>query len=116
MLLTQENNLDSLPSALYSFTSTNISSGVSLIPVKNVNSFLSNYAIQLGRTGEEQSEIVNVSSVGGTALTSASALRFSHPIDTPIFSIHYDSIVFERSISGTSGTAEAFATTPITPD
>lgn len=119
MILQVENNLDKLSTTLYSFTSNSLSSSGTTVPVRNINSFTDQYAIQIGKTGEEQSEIVIVSGApSGTALNVSSALRFDHPLDTPVYNIHYDKIVFKRSTSGTAGTATAMSngTVSITPD
>jgi hypothetical protein len=117
MLLSVENNLQSLPQVLNSFVTSNISSGGTTIPVRNLNGFTAQYAVQLGRTGEEQSEIVVINTPSGTAIPLYSGtLVYSHNLDTPVYQIHYDQIVFERSTSGTAGTATALATVSITPD
>ncbi len=67
--------------------STNLSVGGTVVPVKNINSFSPSDAIQLGQTGEEQSEIllVDAGAVSGTALNTVGTVRFSHPIDTPAY-------------------------------
>lgn len=117
MLLSVENNIAGLPTTLYSFTTTNGTAGGTTIPVRNINSFVSNYAVQLGKTGEEQSEILVVSGApAGTAFNTSGTLRFDHPLDTPVYNIHYNQIVFKRSIAGTAGTATALSTVSITPD
>ena len=118
MLLSVENQLASLPQTLNSFVTSNILVGGTEIPVRNINGFNGQYAVQLGRTGEEQSEIVNIDSPTGTALPiySGGALVYNHNLDTPVYQIHYDQIVFERSTVGTAGTATAIATVSITPD
>ncbi len=116
MILSVENNLDK--KSLYSFTSTSISSGGTAIPIKNINSFTASHAIQVGKTSEEQTEIVllGTAAPSGTALALSGTARFDHPIDTPVFDINYNQIVFKRSITGTSGSATALATASITPD
>lgn len=116
MILSVQNNLDSLVQTLSSFTSSAVSAGGTSIPVRNINSFNSAYAVQLGMTGEEQSEIKIISSPSGTILPLTSSLTYSHPSDTPVFNIHYDQVIFLRSITGTAGTTSAIATVNITPD
>lgn len=118
MLLSVQNQLAELPQTLNSFVTSNIVSGGTAIPVRNLNAFTANYAVQLGRTGEEQSEIVISATPSGTQLPIASGgtLKYNHNLDTPVYQIHYDQIVFERSTAGTSGTATALATVSITPD
>lgn len=81
--------------------------GTSVFPVKNINAFNASWAIQLGATGEAQTEILLLSSStpSGTLGTTTANSRFDHPVDTPIYGIKYDQLVFERSTSGTAGTA-----------
>jgi len=116
MILKVQNNLDQ--QALYSYSSVNISSGGTTVPVKNINAFTTQHAVQLGKTGEEQAEIVLLASgaPSGTALNTAGTLRFDHAIDTPIYDVNYNQIIFKRSTSGTAGTATGIATVSITPD
>lgn len=118
MIISVSNNLDK--SAQYSFTLSTVASGGTVVPVRNINPFTSQYAIQIGKTGEEQSEIVVMGSgvPSGTVLNTAGTLRYSHPLDTPVYNIKYDKIVFLRSTVGTAGTATAMTggTVAITPD
>jgi hypothetical protein len=119
MILQAQNNLDILPSTQNSYTSTNLSAGGTSHPVKNINSFSANDAIQIGKTGEEQAEILVISGApSGTTINTSGTLRFDHPIDTPIYNIRYDKIIFKRSTAGTAGTATALTngTVSITPD
>lgn len=118
MLLSVENTLQYLPTTQFSYTSANISTGGTSIPVKNLNAFTAQYGVQIGRTGEEQSEIIVIDTPSGTALPTyaGGTLLYNHNLDTPVYSIHYDQIIFKRSTVGTSGTAVAIATTNITPD
>jgi hypothetical protein len=95
------------------------SSGTTTFHVKNANGYATNqWAIQAGKTGEEQSEIRVLSNAlpSGTTLAMGTATSFSHPTDTPIYAIKYDKIIWLRSITGTAGAAAAFATSNITPD
>lgn len=89
------------------YTSVAVASGGGTIGWKNPAGFGASWAIQLGETGEEQSEVVVLSgdTPAGTAGTLSGTLLYSHPADTPIYGIKYDQIVFERSTAGTSGTA-----------
>lgn len=97
-------------------SSAAIQSGATSVPVKNINDFTANYFTQVGQTGQERSEIVQVSGTpSGNSLTVGST-RFPHPTDTPLFAIKYNQIIVKRSTSGTSGTATNFGTVTITPD
>lgn len=117
MNLSVENALDKNPSTLYSFLSTNLATGGTVVPLKNINAFTNQWSIQLGRTGEETAEILTISGVpSGTAVNTSGTVRFAHPLDTPVYNVHYDSVIFSRSVTGTSGTASILATVSITPD
>lgn len=91
--------------------------GTTTIHVKNSSQFTESWAVQIGKTGEERSEI----KLGGVAIPSGTSLTvvstgFDHPTDTPTYCIKYDQVVWKRSVTGTGGTAVAFATSSITPD
>lgn len=116
MILAVKNNLVT-PQTPYTYTTTNLAGGGTVVPVRNINGITHQYAQQFGRTGEEQAEIVTVSGTpSGTSFNTGAALRFAHSIDTPIYQVHYDAIIFKRSTTGTAGTATALATVNITPD
>lgn len=99
---------------------SNLSSAVqgsaTSLPVKNINDFQANYYVQIGQTGEEQSEIVQVAGTPETNSIPSGTTRFPHPMDTPVYAIKYDKILIKRSITGTAGTAVTFGTATITPD
>lgn len=117
MLLSVENNLLTPPTTLHSYISTNIVTFGTAIPIKNINGFTGDYAVQVGRTGEEQSEILVIGAASGTILTLPyTFLTYDHNQDTPVYQIHYDQIIFKRSTVGTAGTAVSLSTVSITPD
>jgi hypothetical protein len=115
MIIKVQNNL--ADQAFKTFLSNGEDSGTSVLRVKNVNGFSDNWAIQIGKTGEEKSEIKVISTVG-TALNTSANITYDHPADTPIYGIKYDQIVFTKSSSGTAGTATPISngTISITPD
>ena len=115
MIIKVQNNL--ADQAFKTFLSNGENSGTSVLRVKNVNGFSANWAIQLGKTGEEKSEIKVISTIG-TVLNTSANLTYDHPSDTPVYGIKYDQIVFAKSTSGTAGTATAITngTISITPD
>jgi len=91
------------------------------ITVQNTLGFASpDWALQIGKTGEEQSEIQIMAGTAGTAgmydINYLGTGVFPHPIDTPVYAIKYSQIIWFRSTSGTAGTPSAFATSDITPD
>ena len=117
MIISVSNDLADLNTSQYTYLSTNVTAGGTTLPVKNINSFNESWAIQLGKTGESKSEILIISGTpSGTVLNTTGTLRFDHSLDTPVIQIHYNSIIFERSTSGTSGTATAIGTQAITPN
>lgn len=116
MIIKVKNLLDQ--NAQVTYLSQLEQSGTTTLHVKNANGYASSqWAVQLGKTGEEQSEIGLLNSgPSGTAVSLATATNFSHPTDTPLYAIKFDKVIWLRSTSGTAGTANAFATTSITPD
>ena len=86
--------------------------GTTIFRLRNTNAFKANWAIQIGETGEEQTEILVLTSNdpgAGTLGTTSAASRFEHPADTPVYGIKYNQVVFEVSTAGTTGVA-----TPLT--
>ena len=81
--------------------------GTNILRWKNPSGFNASWAIQIGEVGEEQSEVVvlSTSTPSGTAGTLTANDLYAHPSDTAIYAIKYDQVVFERSTTGTSGTA-----------
>lgn len=118
MIIRVTNNLDT--QANFSFLSVSKASGVGTVNVKNINQFSANWAVQIGKTGEERSEIkvISASAPSGTSLVFTAPTTFEHPSDTPVYAIKFDQIIFKRSTSGTAGTASAISngTVYITPD
>lgn len=116
MLIKIVNNLD--VNAPYSSLSNGEVAGVSSIRVQNINAFSASAAVQIGKTGEEQSEIqvLSAGTPSGTALALLSTTSYDHPVDVPVYFTKFDKIIVKRSTSGTAGTATALGTIPITPD
>lgn len=81
--------------------------GTTVFRLRNSNGFGSSWAIQIGETGEEQTEILVISGNpgAGTLGTTTAASRFEHPADAPVYGIKFNQVVFERSTTGTAGTA-----------
>lgn len=110
------NTLDQ--NAQYSYTSVNTVIGAGTVGLKNINSFSVNDAVQIGKSGDELSEIGLIASLSGTAAVLAGTLKYAHPSDTPVYKIYFDKVIFKRSTAGTAGTATAMSsgTVAITPD
>src|SRR3990167_9910806 len=79
-------------------------SGTNVLRWKNPNGFSASWAVQVGETGDEQSEVklLGTATPAGTAGTLTANLDFEHPADTPIYAIKYNQVVFSRAV-GTTG-------------
>lgn len=102
-----------------SYLTVDLGSGGTVVGWDNPAGFRASWAIQLGATGLEKSEvlILGTATPAGTAGTVTSATVYDHPKDTPVYSIFYNQLVFERSTSGTvSSTPLTGGTVNITPD
>lgn len=98
-----------------SYLSNNESAGTNIFRIRNTAGFGSSWAIQIGETGAEQTEVLLLSgSPGGTIGTSTANSTYEHSADTPIYAIKYDQIVFEVSLTGTAGTAAPLTNGTIT--
>lgn len=118
MIISIQNNLDKLPTTQYSYLTNTAASGGTAFPVRNINPFSASHAIQIGKTGEAQSEILVLSSsaVTGTAINTTTTGLYSHALDSVVYDIHYNKLIIKRSTSGSLGTATALATVSITPN
>jgi hypothetical protein len=114
MILRQLNNLTE--NAPKTYLSDMEVSGTTVLRWKNPAGFGASWAVQLGETGEEQSEVVNLTSDAptGTIGTISVATKYAHSADTPVYAIKYDQVVFEKSTAGTAGTAAPIASGTIT--
>jgi hypothetical protein len=91
--------------------------GTTVFRLRNTSGFGSSWAIQIGETGEEQTEVLLLSGnppAIGTLGTSTASSTFEHPADTPVYAIKFNQVVFERSTTGTAGTATPMTSGTIT--
>lgn len=97
-----------------------LNANVGSASVKNVAGFNASWAIQIGATGLEKSEIqlLGTATPSGTSLSFVGSSTYDHPVDTPVYAIKYDKIVVYRSETGTSSAATAIpdGTISIQPD
>lgn len=109
MIIPAVNNLT--VNAPVTYLAGSVATGTAVFPVKNLNGFNASWAIQIGATGEAQSEILllGTATPAGTLGTTTANSVFDHAADTPVYAIKYDQIVFERSTTGTTGTATPIA-------
>ena len=87
--------------------------GTTVLRVKNTSGMTTSWAVQLGETNEEQTEIV-IGTPSGVGTITCGSTSFEHPTDTPLIFIKYNQIVFERSTAGTAGTASPMTSGTIT--
>ena len=91
-----------LPQQEETFLTTKYTSGTSLT-VKNNEGWADNDIAVVGNIGEEKAEAGLVSGISGnTTITIDSALKFDHPIETPLFRSQYNQISLEQKASGGS--------------
>ena len=115
MLIQNINNLHITAPKTY-LLATEVS-GTTVFRLRNTAGFGSSWAVQIGETNEEQTEVLvlsgNPPAVGTLGTTTASS-TFEHPADTPVYAIKFNQVVFERSTTGTAGTATPMASGTIT--
>ncbi len=86
------------------------------ITVKNTNGFTANDYLQVGETGAEKTEIIQVTTVTSPdSFAVVTALKYAHGVDTPIYGLMYNQVRFLRSIDG-GVTYTTLTTVAITPD
>ena len=75
--------------------------------IRNPNAFEASWGVQIGKSGEEKSEVLKLgtSTPSGTTLNTIGTILYDHPADTPVYAIKYNQLIFKRSTVGTSGTA-----------
>ena len=95
------------------YLSANFTGGGGTLSVKNSTGFTNQWAIQVGKTGNETTEIA-LGTVSDIDTLFCAALNFDHPADTPVYAIKYNQVVFERSTAGTAGTASPLTSGTIT--
>lgn len=86
------------------FLSATEAAGTTTLRVRNSAGMSTSWAVQLGEIGQEQTEVVIGTAPNSGTITCATT-SFEHPADTPVYMIKYNQVVFEKSTSGTSGTA-----------
>ena len=106
MIIHNLNDLDTKASPTY--LANDESAGTTVVRAKNTTGFTNGWAIQVGKTGEDRTEVV-LGTVTNVGTLSVATLDFDHPKDTPLFPIKYNQVVFEKSAAGTAGTATPIA-------
>lgn len=91
--------------------------GTNILRWQNPVGFAASWALQIGEAGQEQTEVVLLSTgnpSGGTAGTLTANTLYEHPVDTPIYGIKYNQVVFYNSASGTTGSGTAITDGTVT--
>lgn len=102
MIISSVNNLD--VNAPVTYLSNAEVAGTTVVRVKNSTGLTTSWAVQLGKTGEQFTEVVigtptNIGTLG------VATTNFAHPSNTPVYFTKFNQVVFERSTAGTAGTA-----------
>lgn len=105
MIIQARNILDQ--TAPVTYTTYPEVAGTNILRWKNADQMQASWALQVGATGIPQSEIVllGTANPAGTAGTLTANTLFEHPADTPLYGVKYDQVVFEVSLTGTTGVA-----------
>lgn len=98
------------------YISKSSNAGSTVFKVKNTNKFLTGQKILVGEMARERSEILTVSSVTPTQITTSGASNFVHDADDPIYSLEFDQVKFYRSTTGIDGMYNLLATMDVDVD
>jgi len=89
--------------ARYTYLSAAVSASGESLTVQSINKFAVNQILFIGELGDEKSEIVKThasTAPSGTTITLVSGgVTYDHPIDTKVYIIDYDQVVFYHSTS-----------------
>src|SRR3990167_7279850 len=110
MIIRSLNDLDN--NAPLTYLANDEVAGTTTIRVKNSTGLTDGWAFQIGKTGEDKTEVV-LGSISNVGTLTIAALDFDHPADTSIIGIKYNQVVFEKSAAGTAGTAAPITNGPI---
>ena len=102
MIVRQANNLTI--DAPKTYLANAEAAGTTVYRVKNTTGLTNGWAVQLGETGQDRSEVILGTNTNVGTITGA-ASDFEHPADLPVYFIKYNQVVFQRSTTGTAGTA-----------
>ena len=111
MLIRVQNNLHE--EAPKTYLSSAVVAAATVYPSRNTAGFTTSYAVQIGETGQEFSEVIIGTATNVGTITGA-ASNYAHPADTPIYNIKFNQVVYEKSTSGTGGTATAITDGTVT--
>lgn len=92
-----------------------VSSGDTVLNVLNSDNFSVNDFVLIGEMGREKSEVVQVSAVTDSSITTG-ATSFAHSADDPIHKMRFNQIRFYRSTDGVDGSYSVIATLDVDVD
>lgn len=111
MIIKTFNNLQE--DAPKTYLASSIAAAATVYPTRNTAGFTTQYAIQIGETGQEFSEVL-VGTVTNIGTITGAASNYAHPADTPIYNIKWNQVVFQKSTTGTSGSATSITDGTVT--
>ena len=111
MILSVHNSLQE--DAPKTYLASAVAAGATVYPSRNTAGFTNQYAIQIGEVGQEYSEVL-VGTVTNVGTITGPASNYAHPADTPIYNIKFNQVVFQKSTTGTSGSATSITDGTIT--
>src|SRR5258708_38302056 len=123
MIINLANTLTTTPGIPVTYFSSAGTAGGTQAFVKNPEGFTNQWAVQVGQTGEEVAEIMVITGApSGTTMNfgtspahTGGTFLYAHAQDSPLYQIHYDQFILNRSTSGTAGPFTALATVSIQP-
>ena len=122
MLINIQNLLTNTIGIPITYLTANGTAGGTQLAVQNADGFTNQWAVQIGQTGEQSAEIQLLSTISqgtlmfGTAPSNTpGTVIYNHALDTPIYQIHYDQFVLNRSTTGSIGVFSPLGTYNINP-
>ncbi len=91
-------------------------SGATQFKVKNTNKFAATQKILVGEMSRERSEILTVSSVTDTQITTTGGAKFLHDADDPVYVLEFDQVKIYRSTTGEGGIYNTLTTVDLDVD
>jgi len=107
MLIRAKNNLTDF-AVSETFLALAGTAAQTIFTLQDATGFKKDYAVQIGETGNEKSELLMISGTPGNQLATASAgAKFAHPADIEVYCYYYNKVIFYKSATGTAGTSSA---------
>ena len=107
-MVIRQNNLNNTVDAPKSYLSSAEAAGTTIVRAKNTAGLTAGWAVQIGETGQDRTEIV-LGTATNAGTINVAVTDFEHPADTPLYFIKYNQLVFEVSTTGTAGVATVLA-------